>query len=433
MSSLFRPEALAAQSSQLLGGIRIATPPRFAVIACVALGLVLALVAFATLGHATRKARVAGVLLPAGGLLQLGSYQPARLQAVHVREGDVVEAGQVLAVLQLGSYSDKGDTAALLNHSLLARMDALGLERRGLLAQAAQREQALLARTQSLRVDLLQAEGELDAVHSRVRMAETSLRRDEGLALQGFLSSAQVQVRREELLDLQVRERSAQRALESLKRELGGAQAEIGGTRLQARTQQAQIDRTEAALEQESTELSARSLLHLVAPQQAVVGNIAVKPGQSLRDGQTVLSLLPSGGIDGSMLQAQLYAASKASGFIEPGQDVWLRLHAFPYQKFGLLPGRVAEVSRTPVLPQDLPQGLAQSLLSAAEAQEPLYRITVDVQATALHAFGRTQPLKAGMTLDADVIQDRRAIWEWALEPLLAAKHRWQIPSIEPK
>jgi membrane fusion protein len=235
MSSLFRPEALAAQSSQLLGGIRIATPPRFAVIACVALGLVLALVAFATLGHATRKARVAGVLLPAGGLLQLGSYQPARLQAVHVREGDVVEAGQVLAVLQLGSYSDKGDTAALLNHSLLARMDALGLERRGLLAQAAQREQALLARTQSLRVDLLQAEGELDAVHSRVRMAETSLRRDEGLALQGFLSSAQVQVRREELLDLQVRERSAQRALESLKRELGGAQAEIGGTRLQAR------------------------------------------------------------------------------------------------------------------------------------------------------------------------------------------------------
>ena len=33
------------------------------------------------------------------------------------------------------------------------------------------------------------------------------------------------------------------------------------------------------------------------------------------------------------------------------------------------------------------------------------------------------------MTLEADVIQDRRAIWEWVLEPLLAARQRWQIPS----
>jgi hypothetical protein len=32
-------------------------------------------------------------------------------------------------------------------------------------------------------------------------------------------------------------------------------------------------------------------------------------------------------------------------------------------------------------------------------------------------------------SLEADVIQDRRAIWEWALEPLLAAKERWKVPS----
>ncbi len=32
-----------------------------------------------------------------------------------------------------------------------------------------------------------------------------------------------------------------------------------------------------------------------------------------------------------------------------------------------------------------------------------------------------TQTLKAGMALDADVLQDRRAVWEWLLEPVLAA------------
>ena len=128
-------------------------------------------------------------------------------------------------------------------------------------------------------------------------------------------------------------------------------------------------------------------------------------------------------------LQAQLYAPSRTTGFVEPGQAVWLRLHAFPYQKFGMLPGRVSDVSRTPVLPQDLPSGMASALLSAAQSQEPLYRITVALQHHSLQAFGKPQPLKAGMSLEADVIQDRRAIWEWVLEPLIAAKARWKIPS----
>jgi membrane fusion protein len=68
--------------------------------------------------------------------------------------------------------------------------------------------------------------------------------------------------------------------------------------------------------------------------------------------------------------QAKLYAPSRTSGFVEPGQAVWLRLHAFPHQKFGMVPGQVTEVSRTPVLPQDLPSGMTQALL----CHRPPYR-----------------------------------------------------------
>jgi membrane fusion protein len=264
-------------------------------------------------------------------------------------------------------------------------------------------------------------------VQSRVRLAEASLQRDSRLAEQGFVSHAQVQAQHEALLDLQIRERGAQRNLEVLRREARATEAETDSSQLQARTQQAQVDRTQATLEQEGTELSARNLVQLTASRNGVVGHIAAPVGQSLQAGHTVLSLLPVSTGHTGELQAELYAASRAAGFVESGQAVWLRLHAFPYQKFGMLPGEVTEVSRTPVLPQDLPGGLAQALLSAAQAQEPLYRITVALQANALQAFGRSQPLKAGMTLDADVIQDRRAIWEWVLEPLLAAKHRWQV------
>ena len=33
-------------------------------------------------------------------------------------------------------------------------------------------------------------------------------------------------------------------------------------------------------------------------------------------------------------------------------------------------------------------------------------------------AYGKTQPLQAGMLLEADVLQDTRRLYEWVLEPL---------------
>jgi membrane fusion protein len=41
-----------------------------------------------------------------------------------------------------------------------------------------------------------------------------------------------------------------------------------------------------------------------------------------------------------------------------------------------------------------------------------------------IDAYGQPQPLKAGLTLDADVMQDRRRIVEWMLEPAIAVMRR---------
>jgi membrane fusion protein len=109
---------------------------------------------------------------------------------------------------------------------------------------------------------------------------------------------------------------------------------------------------------------------------------------------------------------------------VQSGQAVWLRYAAYPYQKFGMARGEVRDVSRTPVNPQDLPAGQAQALLQAAQSQEPLYRIRVRLAQQDIEAYGERQPLKPGMALEADVMQDRRAVWEWLLEPVLAMRAR---------
>jgi membrane fusion protein len=169
----------------------------------------------------------------------------------------------------------KGDTATLLDQNLQARWEALQAEARSAWAQAQQREQALRDRLRSLQRDITQAQGELEATQQRVRMAQSNVARDQGLSQQGFLSAAQLQTRQEELLDMQVRERSAQRNLEALGREAQSVQAEMEATRLQAQGQQAQMARAQASLAQEDPELDARHVLHLVAPGPATVGTLA--------------------------------------------------------------------------------------------------------------------------------------------------------------
>ncbi len=49
---------------------------------------------------------------------------------------------------------------------------------------------------------------------------------------------------------------------------------------------------------------------------------------------------------------------------------------------------------------------------------EPLYRITVVLARQTITAYGKPQPLQAGMLVDADIVQEKRHLYEWVLEPL---------------
>jgi membrane fusion protein len=183
-----------------------------------------------------------------------------------------------------------------------------------------------------------------------------------------------------------------------------------------------------AALDQEAAENDARRHLVVSVPQPGIVAALPVAVGQAVQAGQTLATLMPRGAAGRtSDLHAALYAPSRAAGFVQAGQRVWLRYAAFPYQKFGLNGGVVTAISRTPILPHDLPAGHQQALLVAAQSNEPLYRIDVGLDAQSVSAYGQRFALRPGMTVEADVVQDRRAVWEWLLEPVIAARQRARV------
>jgi membrane fusion protein len=458
-----------------MGSIRVAQRPESALVAAIAVVLALALIGFALIGQVSRKARVPGLLMPVGGLLQIAAPLAGQVEELLVDEGDEVRRGQTLVRVRSERLVDGGDMTALNLRAVEARRESLDTERRLQRRQAEEHRETIIGRLRSLRVETDQASEELDMVRQRVVLAQRSRTRYAALAANGYVSEIQAQQKDEELLDLRARERGAQRAIETLSRDAQALEAELASIPTGLATSLTQLDRIVAQLEQERAELQARAGVAVTAPRDGRVSALPLHAGQAVQAGQTLITLVPTpdalntsntpnrsnrsnrsntsdtSGTSGTSnassalasstssrtsssstagaaprLLAQLYAPSRTVGFVQPGQPVWLRYAAYPYQKFGMARGEVAHVSPTPIAPQDLPAGQAQALVSAAQANEPLYRIDVRLDREDIAAYGRTLPLRAGMALDADVTLEHRRIWEWVLEPLLATAKRVQ-------
>lgn len=441
-TSLFREEVLRAHTAQHLGTIRIGHPPRHTFVAAVALVLAGALVAFAAWAQVTRKTRVPGLLVPRAGTVHIPAPAAGSVLERRIAEGDEVLPGQVLFILDTGRIGPHGDVGALAGQAMQQREASLHTELALRQASARQRERALSDRLHALEREAAQAQAESALAARRVELAERSAERYRQLAASGFVSELQAQARHEELLELQARAQAAERTGAVLARERQSVQAEADAHGTQWRTERVQLERALSQLSQEQRENDTRSRLVVTAGVPGTATAVHAPAGSPVQPGQTLVTIVPREAHGAHRLrgpgtstpepelEAELYAPSRTAGFLQVGQSAWLRVAAFPYQKFGMVAGKVVSVSRTPVNPQDLPAGQQQALLAAAQSAEPLFRIRVALQAQHLPGGGHLPPLKPGMWVEADIVQERRAVWEWMLEPVLGTRARWATGTV---
>lgn len=416
--TLFRSQAVAHAAGSPLGRIVLARPPGWRALTLCACVVMLAIAAFITVGTYTRKAQVLGVLLPSAGLIRVVPAHAGVVAARHVQEGQAVRAGDPLFLIS-SERSDGSSASAERQISTLlrARRDSVAADRSQQQHQAAQKIQALRQRAGELAADVQRLESQLDLQSRRVALAQSTLQRFVRLADDSFVSSAQVHDKQAELLDQQQRLADLQRAQASLRREAIGVEAEIRDLQLQASRDEQATQRAVAALEQDLVENEARREVVVRAPQDGIVSAIAFDVGQAVGANQPLASLVPTG----SALEAELYAPSRAAGFIRPGMPVLLRYQAYAYQKFGQARGTVREVAASAMRQDELP--LAGVALSAA-AGEPIYRVRVRLERQDVAVYGRALALRSGALLDASVLLERRRLSEWLLDPLYSALGR---------
>ena len=411
----FREEVGREQARSSMGSIVLIRPLSFALLTAAALSLAAVVFAYLVLAEYAKKAPLAGTLVPASGAIRVVAQQAGLVRDRRVREGEKVAAGEALLRLVDARATPGDGLVGSATVALAARRIAQVRLQRDETRAASRAEQAAIAgRIAGLEAELLELGGEIEAVASRETLSRRSLARLEELGRRGFSSPAQHQQKEEEALDLRSRRHASARARLALEREIAGLRGAAAEARARSLAQLSALDGQVAALDQERIERRAQAEAVVNAPAAGTVAAILVEPGQVVASGATLLTLLP----EGSPLQAHLFAPSRSVGFIRAGQEVLLRYPAFPFQKFGSHRARVLSVSRTAIAPAEL--GFAPS----DGSREPLYRVKVALDAQTVAAYGRAEPLQAGMQVEADVLLDRRRLIEWVFEPVFSLAGR---------
>ncbi|MBK6982034.1 MAG: HlyD family efflux transporter periplasmic adaptor subunit [Betaproteobacteria bacterium] len=330
-------------------------------------------------------------------------------------EGERVAAGEpLLRLVDARSTLDDGPVGAATVALARQRADRTRRQREEMLAASLRETEAMRARISGLGAEREQLDGELEALAAREALAKRSLHRFDDLERRGFVSPAQRQQKEEDSLEHRSRRHAAARARMAIEREVATLRITIAESQARSRAQLSALDAQLAALEQEQVERRAQAEAVVTAPAAGIVAALLIEPGQVVGSGANLLTLLP----EGSPLEAHLFAPSRAIGFVRAGQEVLLRFPAFPFQKFGSHRARVLSVSRSALAPVEL--GFAP----LDGAREPLYRIKVALDSQTVTAYGRAEPLQAGMQVEADVLLDRRRLIEWVIEPLLGLAGR---------
>ena len=404
---LFRQAVLDHQRTRTTGNLLLVLPPSLHVMAAFAacLGALLAL--FVAVGTYTRKERVNGVLLPQAGLTRMVATQPGVVVERLVHEGQFVRKGAVMFHLQgMNSAGGSADVQQDIGRELRLREDSLKAELDRQLALNRLETGATQQRLLSLERELDQLAQIETVARAQENLARQGLARQQALADVGYISKQQLQQPQDALLAQQLKIKETERLRTSQQRERDSLQSTLMELQLKGRNLNAQLDRALSSVKQEQLENQVRQGQQVRAPQDGLVAAVLAEPGQMLTAGSPLVQLVPAD----SALQAHLYAPSRAIGFIRAGAPVQLRYQAYPYQKFGQQAGVVSQISRVAVAPGDLPYPGTDG--------EALYRITVTLAAQRITAYGRDEPLHAGMRLDADIVLDRRRLYEWILEPL---------------
>ncbi len=394
----------------------------------------------ASIGRLDMIAVAHGRLVPQSFLKIVQPAEAGVVRELLVQEGDVVEAGQVL--VRMDPRLSDADSATVLGQLQLRRLQLRRVDAEfsggpfvskpgdpsELFAQVGAQ---LRARRQSHLDALAEEAAAADKARHDLQVAqetETKLARSlpmhreqaEGwdtLAKEGFAGKLLALERKRQWLEAEQELKAQNAQVESLRATI--AQSGRRTAQLQSTYRRTLLDeRAEAQadlerLAQESKRQSVRQdQLELRAPAAGVIKELATHTvGTVVQPGTVLMTVVPRS----EAVQAEVWIDQVDAGFVREQLAAQVKVATFPFQKYGMVGGRVRHLSPDA---SDAPAGAASAEPRTAFGGTSGYRALIALDSSHLERDGQRLDLAPGMQVSAEIHLGTRSVMEYLLSPV---------------
>jgi membrane fusion protein len=412
LPSLFRPQAIDAAAGTQIGDALASHWRGVRVFSCAAFLLVVLLFTFLASVDYAPGLRIYAYIDSRSGLVRLKAPIDGRIVNIAVKDGQLVHAGDTIAVISRDrEQADGASQHTEIRSKLAQERDLLDheMENARLEAVAArlvnERHVAgLRSERATLAIDLQSAERLLASLQSQCRQTES-------LLVKGFVSTLQVAQKRDEVTAQESRVASARAALTRVSREIETSEAERGLVETKGFGAIEDLRRSAIGLERLAVQSDADAQEIVRSPRDGRVFSALIVNGQSVVAGEPLFTIAP---VD-SALVLRVLVPARAAAAVRAGIAIKMAFQAYPEDRFGQFPATIESVSAAPVTPEDAPRASAHSdslfISLASWSEEPRA------------PDGHPLWLKPGMLADAIVPLERRTMLAWLFSPMLRSYH----------
>lgn len=354
--------------------------------------------------HVEEVTRGQGSVIPTSREQILQSLDPGTIKEMLVKEGDVVEKGQILLRL------DDTRSSAILRESeaKVANLEAMSAR----------------LRAESYGTEIQFPNGISESLKHRERAAYVARRRAVDDAVAGLQTSKAMLDREISITSPMVAEGvMSEVELLRMRRQSSDLALQINEKRNQyAADANNELVRVESELAQAKENMAMRadpvdrSLIR--APLRGIVKNIKINTvGGVVQAGQDIMEIVPLN----DKLLVEAYIRPQDVAFVHPGLGAIVKVTAYDYALYGGLEGKVTLISPDTLRDKTRPSELNLN------PDEAYYRILVETNQNSLtDKNGKTMPIIPGMIASVDVKTGEKTIFQYLIKPITRMKQALQ-------
>ncbi|MBK5143703.1 HlyD family type I secretion periplasmic adaptor subunit [Budviciaceae bacterium BWR-B9] len=344
-----------------------------------------------------------GRIIPASREQIIQSLEGGILEELNVREGDIVEKGQVLLKIdptRAGAVYREGVSKVIGLKGTITRLraEAYGTplvfpaDVMAVPSVVKDETQAYSARKQTL-------DESVKTLQTSLKLAEDEINLSEPLMQKGLMSEVEL---------LRMRRQANEFRLQIAERQ----------NRFRSEAN-AELNKFESELAQSVENVAARedvmNRTTIVAPVRGTVNNIKVTTvGGVIQQGGEIMAIIPLE--DQLLVEAKIKPSDVA--FLHPGLKATVKITAYDYAIYGGLSGTLEHISADTLKDEDK--------MRQGRGDTTYYRVLVRTDKAALTAKDKVFPIMPGMIATVEIRTGEKTILDYILKPVLKAREAFR-------